>query len=41
MPDRTNIIYRYDGTYEGLLCCVFESYEKREIPSEIITDQAE
>ena len=32
----TDVIYRYDGTFEGLLCCVFESYEKKEIPTEII-----
>jgi len=24
--------YKYDGTFKGLLCCVFESYEKKEIP---------
>ena len=28
MPDRTDIVYRYDGTLAGFLCCVFESYEK-------------
>lgn len=33
MPD---LIYRYDGSFEGLLCCVFESYEKKEIPSGIL-----
>lgn len=36
MPDRSNIIYRYDGTFDGLLCCVFESYEKKEIPVNIL-----
>lgn len=36
MPYRTDVIYRYDGTFEGLLCCVFESFDKKEIPSEII-----
>ena len=24
------IIYQYDGNFEGLLCCVFESYTKKE-----------
>ena len=24
------IIYQYDGSFEGLLCCVFESYTKKE-----------
>lgn len=36
MPDRTDIVYRYDGTLEGLLCCVFESYEKKETPDAIL-----
>ena len=35
MPDGGTVIYRYDGSFEGLLCCVFESYEKRELPVEI------
>lgn len=37
MSDGADIIYRYDGTFDGLMCCVFESYVKKEIPSEIIT----
>ncbi len=36
MPDRTDIVYRYDGTLEGFLCCVFESYEKKETPDAIL-----
>lgn len=36
MPDRWEVTYCYDGSFEGLLCCVFESYEKKEIPSEIL-----
>lgn len=32
MSYRTNIVYLYDGTYDGFLCCVFESFEKKEIP---------
>lgn len=36
MPDRPNLIYRYDGSFEGLLCCVFESFEKKEIPADIL-----
>ncbi|WP_411675975.1 TIGR03915 family putative DNA repair protein [Caproicibacter sp.] len=31
-----NIIYRYDGSFEGLLCCVFESYERKEIPFAVL-----
>ncbi|MGN0675742.1 MAG: TIGR03915 family putative DNA repair protein [Oscillospiraceae bacterium] len=35
MSDGRNVIYCYDGTFDGLMCCVFESFERREIPSEI------
>ena len=30
------VSYRYDGTFDGLMCCVFESYSAREIPVEIL-----
>jgi probable DNA metabolism protein len=40
MPDGSTIIYRYDGSFDGLLTCVFESYEKKEIPSEILSPDA-
>jgi len=33
MPDRKDLIYAYDGSFTGLMCCVFESYEQKEIPS--------
>lgn len=32
----SDIIYNYDGSFEGLLCCVFESYDKKEVPLNII-----
>jgi probable DNA metabolism protein len=35
MPDRTDLIYAYDGSFEGLMCCVFESYTQKEIPGVI------
>lgn len=28
------VVYRYDGTLEGFLCCVFDSYVNKELPSE-------
>lgn len=34
-PDLT---YVYDGTYEGLLTCIFESFSRREIPRDIQAD---
>lgn len=36
MPDRTNLIYRYDGSFDGLLTCVFESYARHEMPDAIL-----
>jgi probable DNA metabolism protein len=40
MPDGSDIVYSYDGSFEGLLCCVFESLEKREVPAEILLKDA-
>ena len=40
MPYRTDIAYLYDGSFEGLLCCVHASYYQRELPS-IIFHQGE
>lgn len=37
MPDGTALIYRYDGSYDGFLCCVFESVYQRESPDEILS----
>jgi probable DNA metabolism protein len=36
MLNQSNLIYRYDGSFDGLLCCVFESYDKKEIPLDIL-----
>ena len=35
MSYRTNIAYLYDGSFEGLLCCVYASYYQKELPSMI------
>ena len=35
MSYRTNIAYSYDGSFEGLLCCVYESYYQKELPAMI------
>ncbi len=37
MPERSNMIYCYDGSFDGLLCCVFESYDRNELPSDVST----
>lgn len=39
MPDRRDIRYSYDQSFDGLLCCVFESYTKRETPCQIQTEE--
>ena len=38
MPCESDLIYLYDGTYEGLLCCVFESVYGREMPADILPE---
>lgn len=40
MVKNSNFVYNYDGSFEGLLCCVFESYEKNEVPADISTTGA-
>lgn len=37
MLDRSDVIYQYDGSFDGLLCCVFESYDQQEIPAQILS----
>ena len=29
----------YDGTLEGLLCAIFETYRQKLVPSEIVTEE--
>jgi probable DNA metabolism protein len=31
--------YSYDGTYGGLLCCLSETYEKKEMPAEVLSPE--
>ncbi len=35
MPDRTALVYRYDGTYAGLLCCAAECFRDKRLPADI------
>jgi probable DNA metabolism protein len=35
MPERPDVTYIYDGSFEGLMCCVFESYGRRETPGAV------
>jgi len=32
MSYRSDIAYLYDGSFDGLLCCVYESYYQKELP---------
>lgn len=41
MVGREELIYEYDGSFEGLLCCVFESYYLKEIPINILSPESE
>lgn len=36
MPE---VIYLYDGSLDGFLCCIFESYAKKEIPTDILQEE--
>lgn len=40
MPDRANLVYRYDGSLPGLLCCVFESCRTGRMPLDIWDEEA-
>lgn len=35
----SDIIYTYDGSFEGFLCCVYESVYTRELPVDILTEE--
>ena len=39
VADVMEMIYRYDGTFEGFLCCVFDSYVHKESPA-LFQDEA-
>lgn len=32
MLDRANLVYRYDGSYQGFLCCVAECFTDKRLP---------
>ena len=40
MLNQSNLSYCYDGSFDGLLCCVFESYDQKEIPLTILRPDA-
>lgn len=38
MPYRTDVSYLYDGSFDGLLCCVHEALMKKELPNSILPE---
>ncbi|MCH5348595.1 MAG: TIGR03915 family putative DNA repair protein [Oscillospiraceae bacterium] len=36
-----DVIYCYDGSFEGLLCCVFESFCRKELPAGVTAGEGE
>ncbi|MCI8649644.1 MAG: DNA metabolism protein [Anaerotruncus sp.] len=38
MPERTDVIYTCDDSLWGILCCVFESYTRRELVTDILPE---
>ncbi|AFM01388.1 putative DNA metabolism protein [Desulfitobacterium dehalogenans ATCC 51507] len=41
MFDGATLVYKYDGSFEGLMCCVFTSYEEKEIPLDILPPEGQ
>ncbi|MEG0804708.1 MAG: DNA metabolism protein, partial [Pygmaiobacter sp.] len=39
MFHESNVIYTYDGSYDGVLCCVFHAFEKKERPLAILPEE--
>ena len=35
MPDRSTVIYRYDGSYQGFLCCVAQCFQDKALPVQL------
>lgn len=35
----SDIVYLYDGSFDGFLCCIFESYAKKEVLTDIFSDE--
>lgn len=35
----SELTYCYDGSFDGFLCCIFESYAKHEVPTAIYRDE--
>lgn len=40
-PQTVMVVYCYDGSFEGLLCCVFESYDNKEMPADVLPEDGQ
>lgn len=40
MDTGAGVVYRYDGSFEGMMCCVFQSIYRRETPAAIEAEEA-
>ena len=36
---KNQIAYRYDGSFEGFLCCIFDSFYRQEFPAAILSEE--
>ena len=41
MSHGSDVIFVYDGSFEGLMCCIFRCYNEKTMPSDILPDNAE
>lgn len=41
MSDRTDLVYYYDGSFNGFLCCIFDCYDRREDPTLILPQDSD
>ena len=39
MQPLAHVAYLHDGTLEGLLCCIFEAYARKEVPEDIVAER--
>ncbi|WP_040948490.1 TIGR03915 family putative DNA repair protein [Gorillibacterium massiliense] len=39
MPNRSDLVYGYDGSFDGLLTCIFESFACKDEPLDIVTEE--
>ena len=33
------LVYYYDGSFHGFLCCIFDAYANKEVPTAIYCDE--